>query len=336
MANPAYTRNQRCYPVMETVFGTAVNPVGSDCCLITSLATQAVQAEIPRPDKTGSLGEIVGIPGRRNATWSASLSTAGSGAAGVAPDSHVFLEAAFGKAVVIAAGVSATYALDDLIKSMSVWHYNAPATVCQYVAIGAIINQLKFGIGGDVPMLDVSGPAMWVYDSDQQADGTTDAIAKGGIAGALPAEPTPTTNGKPPAGFACVITLDGNMYTAFRTGSVVMAVARDLPNDTVGYYAANPGAGLRAVTTDFGLYDDDSAQLKTFQQKGKAVLKPLVNLSFQWGTVPGNIWTLNLKNVMLPVPAVDYGSVRRALTFTGCRAHDTSIGSKDAVTLVLT
>jgi hypothetical protein len=337
MANAAYTRNQRCYPVIEAAWGTAVAPAGTDCCLITSLATQAAQAEIPRPDKTGSLGEIVGIPGRRSATWTAAMSTAGSGVAGTPPDSHAFLQAGFGKAVAIAAGVSATYALDDLIYSMSVWHYNAPASVCQYVAIGAIVNQMRFAIGGDVPMLEVSGPALWVYDSDQQADGTTDAIAKGGLAGALPAEPTPTTNGKPPAGFTGVITLDGNTYGTMRTASITLGVAKDLPMDTFNsYYGTNPAPGMRVITCDFGLYDDDSAQLKSFSQKGKSVLKPLVNLSFQWGTVPGNIWTLNLKNVMLPVPTVDYGATRRALTFTGCRAHDTSIGSKDAVTLVLT
>src|SRR4051812_13617113 len=98
MPNPAYTRNQACYPVIETTFGTAVAPVGADACLITSLTTQAAQNEIPRPDKTGSLGEIQGIAGRKTATWSAAMSMAGNGAAGVAPDMDVLLQLIFGKA----------------------------------------------------------------------------------------------------------------------------------------------------------------------------------------------------------------------------------------------
>ena len=69
MPNPAFTRNQMCFPVLESTFGTAVTPVGANACLITSLTTQASQPEIPRPDKTGSLGEIIGIPGRKTATW---------------------------------------------------------------------------------------------------------------------------------------------------------------------------------------------------------------------------------------------------------------------------
>src|SRR3954471_6167734 len=101
MPNPAFTRNQACYPVLESTFGTAVTPVGADAVLITALTTQAAQGEIPRPDKTGSLGEVQGIAGRKTASWSASMSMAGNGAAGVAPDMDVLLQLIFGKAVAI-------------------------------------------------------------------------------------------------------------------------------------------------------------------------------------------------------------------------------------------
>lgn len=335
MANAAFTRNQRCYPVLESTFGTAVNPVGADCCLITSFSTQAAQGEIQRPDKTGSLGETVGIPGRRNASWSASLSAAGSGAAGTVPDSDVLLQLAFGKAAAVSAGVSVTYALDDNCYSASLWHYNAPSGVAQYVAIGSIANQARFSIGSDVPMIDLNGAALWVYDSDQQADGTTDTTAKGGIAGALPAEPTPTVNGKPPAGFTGTVTLDGQTYSTFRTGTITLACAREIPGDTFNsYYGSTPASGTRSVTLDFSIYDDDSANLKTLKQKSFS--KALVDLIFTVGTVAGNKWTYTLKQVMLPVPTVDYGSTRRALSFSGCRAHDTTISSKDALALVIT
>src|SRR4249920_770004 len=153
MPNPAYTRNQMCFPVLETAFGTAVPPVGTDCMLIISLVTQGTQPEIPRPDKTGSLGEIMGIPGRKSATWSASWSFAASAAA---TDCDVPLHCAFGKAV-----ATSIYALDDNNFSMSIWNYNDPATVSQFVAIGAVVNSAKFSFGGDVPIIEMSGPALW-------------------------------------------------------------------------------------------------------------------------------------------------------------------------------
>jgi hypothetical protein len=334
MSNPAFTRNQMCFPVLESTFGTAVTPVGANACLITSLATQASQPEIPRPDKTGSLGEIIGIPGRKTATWNAAMSMAGNGAAGIAPDCDKLLQLIFGKAVTIVASTSATYGLDDNNYSASIWHYNDPSTVAQYVAIGAVCHQLKISFGGDIPTLEFSGSALWVLDSDQLADGTMDSIGKGGIS-AWTARPTPTVNGKPPAGFTGAITLDGQAYTTLRQGSITLAVARNLPGDTFNsYYSAAPVPGLRAVSVDFGIYDDDSANLKALKQK--AFNKTVVDLGFQIGTAAGNKWTFTTKNVMLPAPVLDQGADRRALSFSGAKAHDTSLGSKDAMNLAIT
>ena len=334
MSNPAFTRNQMCFPVLESTFGTAVTPVGANACLITSLVTQAAQPEIPRPDKTGSLGEIIGIPGRKTATWTAAMSMAGNGALGVAPDCDKLLQLIFGKAVTISAGASATYGLDDNAYSASIWHYNDPSTVAQYVAIGAVCHQLKISFGGDVPTLEFSGSCLWVLDTDQLADGTMDAIGKGGIS-AWTARPTPTVNGKPPAGFTGTVTLDGQTYTTLRQGSITLAVARNLPGDVFNsYYSGAPVPGLRSVAVDFGVYDDDSANLKALKQK--SFNKTVMDLSFQIGTVAGNKWGITTKNVMLPAPTLDMGGDRRALSFSSAKAHDTSIGSKDAMSLVIT
>lgn len=323
-----------CFPVLESTFGTAVTPVGANACLITSLTTQAAQPEIPRPDKTGSLGEIVGIPGRKTATWTAAMSMAGNGAAGVAPDCDKLLQLICGKPVTIVGVTSATYGLDDTNYSASIWHYNDPSTVAQYVAIGAVCHQLKITFGGDVPTLEFSGSCLWVLDTDQLADGTMDSIGKGGIS-AWTARPTPTVNGKPPAGFTGAITLDGQTYTTLRQGSITLAVARNLPGDVFNsYYSGTPVPGLRAVGVDFGMYDDDSANLKALKQK--AFNKTPVNLTFQIGTVVGNRWGITTNNVMLPAPTLDQGGDRRAISFSGAKAHDTSIGSKDAMAIAIT
>lgn len=335
MPNPAFTRNQKCFPVLESSFGTAVTPVGTNACLITSLTTQASQPIIPRPDKTGSLGEILGIPGRKSANWSAAMSMAGNGAAGVKPDCDVLLQLIFGKAVVIASGVSATYGLADNSYSASIWHYNDPSTVAQYVGISSVCNQLKITGGGDVPMLEFNGQSLWSYDTDQAADSGMDSVGKGGLS-SIPAQPTPTVNGKPPAGFTGAITLDGNSYSTLRNFTITLSVARNLPLDVFNsYYGAAPVPGLRQVMVDFNIYDDDSANLQSLKQKAM-VDKTQVNLIFQIGTIAGNRWAFTLKNCLLPAYTLDQGSDRRAIQFRDVHAYDTTIGANDALTLVIT
>jgi hypothetical protein len=335
MANPVFTRNQKCFPVLETTFGTAVTPVGTNACLITQFATPAQQPIIPRPDKTGSLGEILGIPGRKSASWNASMSMAGNGAAGVKPDCDVLLQLIFGKAVTISAGVSATYGLADLSYSASIWHYNDPQTAAQYLAVSAVGTQLKITGGGDVPMLEFSGQSLWTFDTDQLADVNMDTVGSGGIL-TWTTEPTPTVNGKPPAGFVGAITLDGNTYTTLRSFSITLAVPRSLPLDVFNsYYGAAPVPGLRTVSIDMNLYDDDSTNLKSLKQKAM-VDKTQVNLVFQIGTVAGNRWTFTCKNCLLPAYTLDQGSDRRALAWSGIKAYDTTIGADDALALVIT
>lgn len=337
MAQPN-SRNQTCYVLPETTWGTAVAPTNSSRNLMVSLQITPVANEIARPDKTGSLGEIAGIPGRRSCQWSTQFSAAGSGAAGTPPDGGHLIEMVLGKLGVVVAATSVTYGQDDLSPSCTIYNYSTPSTVTQQAAIGAIGNSIKFSIGSDVPLIDVSGEALWGYDTEQAADGTTDATAKGGL-GSFPAEPsTPTTNGAPPQGFFGVITLDGNAYQAMLTADITVAVARELPKDAFNNaYPAGPAAGLRTVGVNCTIYDDDTANLIALKKKMLSGVnpKPAPQLSFQLGTVAGNIWTHTLKNVTINPYTLDWSRTRRSLTFQG-KAHDTTIGAKDSYKVVLT
>lgn len=336
MSSQPYTRLQRSYPIPEVTFGIAPRaPANGDCCLITTLTDDPINPEIVRPDKTGSFGEILGIPGRRSSSWAATLSAAGSGSPGVAPDSDEYLALAFGQAGVVAAGVSVTYTLADLCPSATIYDYNAPGTVTQFAVLGAICNKLSTSFGGDVPMLNLSGDSMWTYDSVQAADTNTDATAKGGLV-AFPPEPSaPVVSGTPPQGFSGLITLDTNSYTSVRTGTIDMAIARELQKDGFSVYPVAPGAGLRSISVSVEVYDDDSDNLNALKTKCLSPLYPVETLIFKIGTVPGNIWTWTAKNVRLVAPTYDKQNSRRTVKFSG-KAHDTSIGSNDALTLVNT
>jgi hypothetical protein len=337
MSNQPYTRLQRSYPVLEATFGIAPasHPVNGDCCLITTLSDDPANPEIVRPDKTGSFGEILGIPGRRSANWSATLSAAGNGARGTKPDCDEYLVIAFGQPSVASAGVSVIYTLADLCPSATIFDYNAPGTVTQFAVLGAICSKFGTSFGGDVPMLSFGGEAMWTYDSVQAADSNTDSTAKGGLV-AFPAEPSaPVVNGTPPQGFSGVITLAGNTYTTLRTGSIDMSVARELEKDGFSVYPVAPGAGLRSISLMLEVYDDDSANLNALKTACLSPLYPVETLIFQIGTVAGNIWTYTAKNVRLIAPSYDKQNSRRTVKFSG-KAHDTTIGACDALGLVIT
>ncbi|HEY1494107.1 MAG TPA: hypothetical protein VGF49_06170 [Candidatus Solibacter sp.] len=334
MANQPYSRLQRSYPVIETTFGVAASaPVNGDCCLITTLTGDCQNPEIVRPDKTGSFGEILGIPGRRSATWDATLSAAANGAAGIAPDCDTYLQIAFGKAATITAGTSVGYSFGDTCPSATIYDFNAPGTVTQFAILGAICQKFSATFGADVPMLNFSGEAMWVFDTIQLADPNTETIAKGGIA-ALVEPAAPVVNGTPPQGFSGVITLDGNVYSTLRTATVQVDIAREVQKDGFNVYPVAPGAGTRSISFNAELYDDDSPALNSLKTAALSPLYPVKTLMFQIGTAAGNKWTWTAHNVRLVAPTYDKQNSRRTVKFTG-KAHDTSIGSGDALSLVI-
>jgi hypothetical protein len=307
---------------------------------MSALDLQMSQDEIVRSDKTGSLGITLGTLGRKKCSWSTKMSLAPNGAAGTAPDMNPFLEAIMGAAPTITAPAvgppivagSVLYALGDASPSLVIWDFNTPATVTQRALMGAVASKAKFDLGADEPAVEFSGPGLTVCESDNFA--TADAITKAGLT-AFPTEPaSPVTNGIAPPGFTGSISLDGNTFNTYRTGSIVIDVERELPMDGFNsYYGLTPAAGLRNVSTDWSMYDDDSANLQTL--KAAAAAGTPVTLTFQIGTVAGSKWMFTLNNVLLPKPKYDYSGKRRTISFTGARAHDTTIGAKDAITITV-
>ena len=94
-------------------------------------------------------------------------------------------------------------------------------------------------------------------------------------------------------------------------------------------YGIAPAAGLRKVTTDWSMYDDDSATLQSLTQKAFAGTP--VTFAFQIGTVVGSTGLFTLKNLLLAKPTLDFSGGHRVVAFSVCRVHDTSIGARDAI-----
>jgi hypothetical protein len=339
MSNVVFSKDQLCAVQIETVFGQAPNTTGTatvantNFCLIESGSFTASPALIKDPSKTGSLDQLQGIPGRRNASWQMKIVLRGSGAAGTAPDAGPFLQALFGKAPTIVAVTSVTYNVDDLSPSLSIYLFRKPGTATQHLAIGAVVNKGSITFGADVAVLEVSGTALWVLDTDQYA--TADATAKGGLTVAFPAQPsTPAFNGTMVTGFKGTVTIDGVAYTRVRSVKWDFNANREIPNDVIGLgYGTDPVQDRREVMIEIDMYDDDSAALSAL--KLKAINATPIAFIGVAGTVAGNIWTSNVPRMQLTPATYDDSGKMFAAKFSGT-AFASGIQTKDPTTLVLT
>ena len=330
------SRLQRNYVQLESAWGTIPNSTGTatlagaDAFLCMSLDMNGAQEENERPDKTGSLGEVIGTLGRKNASWSMKCSLAGSGAAGTVPDIDPFLVAAFGKAATLSAGVSATYDPEDASPSLAIWDFNALTTAAQRVLSGSIVQRVKISWGQNFGEIEFSGEGKHPLDTDEFSG--ADSIAKSGLT-TFPSEPTAVVSGSSAPGYKGVITIDGVTYTTFRSGSIEMTIARVLPKDQWNSdYPSDPANGKRSVKVDLSMRDDDSTNFKALKNKAKAGTP--VDMSFAVGNVAGNIWVPSLKNVILPKPAYNYSDTQRVVDFRGGSAKMSTNTSKDEIRLV--
>lgn len=331
------SRLQRGYASPETTFGTAVAPVAADAFLFVDLKMDSSVPLNKRPDKTGSLGQIVGTAGKRvSNTGSMRCSLAGSGTAGTPPDIYPFLDAGFGAAGTVVAATSVTYNRGETApKSISLWDYNALATASQRALFSAIVQSMKVEFGADFAYFDCSLDAKVYADSDILA--SLDTEGKCGLS-AWPAEPaSPVTSGTSVKGYKGTVTLDGQTYTTLSTGTVDIAVPRPLYKTQWGSdWAGDPANGETVTTVNLTMRDDDSANLKALKAKSTLGSATPVNLSFAIGTVAGNIWTINCKQVVLTAPVYAYDQTHRTVSFNGCQCNISAIGLKDDVTLVCT
>lgn len=326
------SQNQLGYAAIESSFGTAAAPTNSNAFKVISLVTDPQQELRQRPDKNSSLSQTIGIGGNKNGNWSARMSLAGSSALGTAPDNGPLLQAAFGKAPTVVASTSVTYNLDDLSPSVTLWNFWKPSNATQYVSIGSVVNQMSIDCTSPDPIIEFSGSSLWVLDTDQFAN--ADTTAKGGLS-SFTAEPsTPATNGNMVTLTGGSATLDSNSLSEIRTFRLNAAFNRDIPQDVIfnGYYGAAPGQDRRDITFDLSVYDK-AGDSNFSALKDKAVRKIAVPVVLVLGNVATHIVTITLNNVLLGTPTSDDGQRRKAVTFTGCRAHATSGTSKDELTI---
>ncbi|MEN6533792.1 MAG: phage tail tube protein [Bryobacteraceae bacterium] len=333
------SQSQIGFVQIEAVYGTIPNSSGtatvanSDAFRIISLKTKGDTGEIQRPSKTTNLSRTVGVLGKKNGSWSATVELAGSGAAGTVPDIDAFLHAALGKAGTVVTGVSVTYAPEDASPSLAIYNFRDPATLEQLVALGCVVEQMKLNIGQEQSTIEFSGSCRFV--SPSEGFSSLDATAKGGLT-AFPTRPSaPTYAGTMALGMYGSATLDGSAYTTVRSLAITVDFARSLSDDVLfnGAYPGSPQQSIRSATVEFELTDDDSAAGESMKAKCRA--KTPMDLVFVIGATAGNIWTITLNDVQVTSPDYEDGQSSWGVKYIGT-AHATDESSKDEITIVCT
>ena len=197
-----------------------------------------------------------------------------------------------------------------------------------------VVQEATFNLGQD-------GAATWSCQGEGAALLTSngfsdaDATTRGGL-NAFPTEPvSPTTNGGIIAGFTGAVTVGGDTIAVIRTATVRVQTQNMLVKDTFGsYYPVLTEGGERTVQTSFSMYDSDDTSTENIKQASYD--KTPVVITYQVGTIAGNIWTFTLNNVQLATYELNDQQLRFTLDMGESRSYSTDLTSLDELELVIT
>ena len=194
--------------------------------------------------KTGSRGLLAPLKGRKSASFSCEYPLAGSGTAGTASDLAPILEAIFGQAGTVSAGVSVTYSLANAIPGLTLWNFRDPAgtNIFNEVLWGGVVESAEFSGGAESEAtLSISGTGPYVVNKPNFSSLSTSA--KGGLT-AFPSEPSSLAYlGTPAVAFTGSATINGVSTFKLETFRIRIALNRNI-RPAVGDY--HPSAESQA------------------------------------------------------------------------------------------
>lgn len=253
------------------------------------------------PILTGNRSEVVGIRGRKNATWSIrGLPIIPSGAAGTVPDTDHFFQSMFGATAVLVASTSATYNFSDNGNfPLSLLYFNHQSTaLSQFAYWGCGVTRCRINYNGPFLTMDLDGFAGYEIDSTGFAAFDAQALAS---LTAFPIEPSsPTVAGQPIQGFGTGYTCTLHSQTVelkARAVSVTIETGWEQVSDVYGSpYSIAMVGNTRRVSIDLQALDDDSSALNTLKTDcdtdGSSITGSVVA-----GTVAGSIMTVSLNSI---------------------------------------
>jgi hypothetical protein len=219
-------------------------------------------------------------------------------------------------AISSATGPTAVYQPAEVLNSVTIYDYWSPGTAVQRILSGAALDKLTLKVNGDFHEFDFSGQAQDVVDSSS-FEGSQAGLS------AFPAEPTVAPInysiipghlgqvwlGSVPNRFftltAAQITLDNNIDLREREFGTI------LPS------AISPG--LRSVTLDFSLYQQDNTATQALYQAARQ--KSPISVMIQLGQQQGQLFGMYMTSVIPQVPEFSDTETRQQWQFQNCRAQ---------------
>jgi len=213
-------------------------------------------------------------------------------------------------------GVTATYCPGNELSSAAILDYWSPGTAVQRLIYGAAVDGLQIQVNGDFHGFQFSGPACDIVDSSSFQQG------QGGLS-AFPAEPAPASfDYSVVPGHLGQVWLGSapDQFFTLTSATIKFTNNAELRDREFGSnYARGISAGVRAVTVDLNIYQQDDVQTKALYQAARQ--ESPVSIMLQLGQQPGQLTAIYLKGVTLTTPEFDDTDVRQQWVFKSCRAQ---------------
>lgn len=327
------SKSEIVFVTRESTYATAVAAGNGDYLLTKSLAMQNQSPLLNPPEKVISSGQTIGISGRRSATWDLSCLVRPSGTAGTPPDLQYLIESVLGAAATVSAGVSVTFPTGPSNLSMNLWRYRDPSGLTQQVAIGAIANSMSLRCQDGYIDASFGGSARWILDTDNLA--STATAGKGGLSSIAARPSAPVSSGEPLTSFIGSLTMDGVAYGSARDLTLTVDAARAIDNTTIfnGAFGGEPYAGLKQVTFEVTITDDDTAALKAL--KAKCAAGTTWALALVVGGTAGSIMTINLARIRTDAINFDDSAPTWGCKMRG-QTYLSAASASDEMTIVFT
>jgi len=213
-------------------------------------------------------------------------------------------------------GPTAVYAPARDLKSVTLFDYWSPGTSVQRILCGAALDKLMVKVNGDFHEFSFFGMARDLVDSSS---------FEGGQAGlsSFPAEPAVS-----PLNYSIIPGHLGQVWLGSTPNRFFTLTKADLTFENnlelrAKEFGANlPTAispGLRLVTIDFTLYQQDDAATKALYQAARQ--KSPISVMIQLGQQQGQLFGIYMTGVIPEVPQFDDTDRRQQWQFQSCRAQ---------------
>jgi hypothetical protein len=215
-----------------------------------------------------------------------------------------------------ALGTTITYSLASDVGSVSIFDYWDPATVVQRILNGAALNTMKVEVNGDFQEFIFAGPSQDLIDSTSFTSG------QGGLT-AFPTEPVDTgfdyTIVPGHLGQVWMGALPARFYTLTKA-ELQLDNGIDLRVKEFGSDSARCIAGgLRTVTLNFELFEQDDDQTKGLYQSARQ--RSPISVMVQLGEQTGQLFGAYMPAMVPEVPEFDDSETRLQWKFQNSRAQ---------------